>query len=80
MSSMSSSACSVPLQTAHMVMYYFLITTLIIYPTAVIAAILGIVGGTRFRQQRRKIGSFDAAQVWRAVQGGDAHAILVVSI
>ena len=45
-------------------MYYFLITTLIIYPTAVLAAVLGIVGGTRYRHQRAKIGSFDAAQVW----------------
>ena len=69
----------VPVQTAHMIMYYFLITTLIIYPTAVIAAVFGIVGGTRFRRQRRKIGSFDAAQVWyrgasRAGFGAQIHA------
>ena len=56
--------CARTLQTAHVVMYYFLITTLIIYPTAVIAAVLGIVGGSRYRHQRRTIGSFDAAQVW----------------
>ena len=63
----------VTVQTAHMVMYYFLITTLIIFPTATIAAVLGIVGGTRFRRQRRKVGSFDAAQVWLAVEGGGAR-------
>jgi len=49
-------------------MYYFMITTLIIYPTAVLAAVLGIVGGTRYRHQRAKIGSFDAAQVFTALQ------------
>ena len=53
-----------PLQVVKLGIFYFLSTSLIIFPTAIGGAALGLVGSTRYLRKRHLIGSFDAARVF----------------
>mmetsp|Transcript_300 Transcript_300/g.869 ORF Transcript_300/g.869 Transcript_300/m.869 type:complete len:363 (-) Transcript_300:524-1612(-) len=69
-------ACSIYMILVMLVklgIFYFLSTSLIIFPTAIGGACLGLVGSTRYLQKRHLIGSFDAAQ---AVETSKLYALL----
>lgn len=55
------------LQCVKLGIYYFLSTSLIIFPTAVCGAVLGTVASIRYLLRRRAVGSFDAANASRSM-------------
>lgn len=52
-------------QLVKICIYYFLVTSLIIFPLGIAAGALGIVGGVRYIRDRKRVGSFDASIVRR---------------
>ena len=61
-------------QAGKLGVYYFLSTSLIIFPTAAGGALLGMFGSIRYLRHRKTVGTFDAAPV-RISQS--AHQIIV---
>lgn len=50
-------------QLVKVCLYYFLVTSLIIFPMGIVAGSLGIAGGVRYIRDRKRVGSFDASKV-----------------
>ncbi len=50
-------------QAAKIGMFYFMSTSIVIFPVTAIAAILGTTGAFRYLYQRTRIGGFDSAVV-----------------
>lgn len=48
-------------------LYYFLITSLVIFPMGIVAGSLGIAGGVRYIRDRKRVGMFDASKVRRGL-------------